>query len=101
MAYIITPQELSYRQSLPLQDKIDMTCEKIESWYNHWDGQIYVAFSGGKDSTVLLDIVRNKAFIPDSKLIPAVFSDTGTPITRKSRTGYLLYSGWPGVALSS
>ena len=77
LAYIITPQELSYRQSLPLQDKIDMTCEKIESWYNHWDGQIYVAFSGGKDSTVLLDIVRNKAFIPDSKLIPAVFSDTG------------------------
>lgn len=73
----ITIEELRYRQSLPLQDKIDMSCEKIEQWYNHWNGQIYVAFSGGKDSTVLLDIVRNKALIPDAKDVPAVFSDTG------------------------
>ena len=73
----VTQEELLYRQSLPLQDKIDMTCEKIEQWYNHYDGQVYVAFSGGKDSTVLLDIVRNRAFIPDSKNVPAVFSDTG------------------------
>jgi len=73
----ITQEELLYRQSLPLQDKIDMTCEKIEQWHNHWDGNIYVAFSGGKDSSVLLDIVRNRALIPDSKLIPGCFSDTG------------------------
>jgi 3'-phosphoadenosine 5'-phosphosulfate sulfotransferase (PAPS reductase)/FAD synthetase len=73
----VTQEELLYRQSLSLQDKIDMTCEKIESWYDHWNGQIYVAFSGGKDSTVLLDIVRNRALIPDAKLIPACFSDTG------------------------
>jgi 3'-phosphoadenosine 5'-phosphosulfate sulfotransferase (PAPS reductase)/FAD synthetase len=73
----VTQEELTYRQSLLLQDKIDMTCEKIESWYDHWNGQIYVAFSGGKDSTVLLDIVRNRALIPDAKLVPAVFSDTG------------------------
>ncbi len=73
----ITQEELLYRQSLPLQDKIDMSCEKIEQWYNYWEGQVYVAFSGGKDSTVLLDLVRNKTFIPDAKLIPACFSDTG------------------------
>lgn len=73
----VTKEELQYRLSLPLQDKIDMSCEKIEQWYNYYDGQVYVAFSGGKDSTVLLDLVRNRAFIPDSKLIPAVFSDTG------------------------
>ena len=54
-----------------------MSCEKIEQWHNHWDGKIYVAFSGGKDSTVLLDIVRNKAFIPDAKDVPACFCDTG------------------------
>ena len=73
----ITNEELLYRQSLPLQYKIDMSCEKIEQWHNHWDGKIYVAFSGGKDSTVLLDIVRNKAFIPDAKDVPACFCDTG------------------------
>ena len=73
----ITNEELLYRQSLPLQYKIDMSCEKIEQWHNHWSGKIYVAFSGGKDSTVLLDIVRNKAFIPDAKDVPACFCDTG------------------------
>lgn len=73
----ITREELLYRQSLPLDQKIDLSCERIEQWHNHWDGLIYVAFSGGKDSTVLLDIVRNKALIPDSKSIPACFSDTG------------------------
>jgi len=73
----ITQDELLYRQSLSLKDKIDMTCEKIEQWHNHWNGKIYISFSGGKDSTVLLDIVRNKALIPDSKLVPALFCDTG------------------------
>lgn len=35
-------------------------------------GQVYVSFSGGKDSTVLLDLVRR--IYPD---VPAVYSDTG------------------------
>jgi 3'-phosphoadenosine 5'-phosphosulfate sulfotransferase (PAPS reductase)/FAD synthetase len=77
MGYIVTQEEFERRASMSLRDKIDMSCEKIESWYDHYDGQVYVAFSGGKDSTVLLDIVRNRAIIPDSKDIPAVFSDTG------------------------
>ena len=75
--YIISDEELKYRMNLSLQDKIDMSCDVIEKWHNHWDGLIYVAFSGGRDSTVLLDIVRNKALIPDAKTIPAVFNDTG------------------------
>jgi len=68
----VTQEELLYRQSLSLQDKIDMTCEKIESWYDHWQGNIYIAFSGGKDSTVLLNLVRS--IFPE---VPAMFSDTG------------------------
>lgn len=36
------------------------------------DGNVYVSFSGGKDSTVLLDLARR--IYPD---IPAVFIDTG------------------------
>ena len=52
--------------------KLERTQEKIQDWYQHWDGQVYIAFSGGKDSTVLLDIVRN--IYPD---VPAVFCDTG------------------------
>ena len=41
-------------------------------WYQHYDGNVCVSFSGGKDSTVLLHIARQ--MYPD---IPAVFSNTG------------------------
>lgn len=49
-----------------------MTKRRIQQFYDHFDGNVYVSFSGGKDSTVLLDIVRQVA--PEVK---AVFSDTG------------------------
>ena len=58
MTNTVTREELIYRQSLPLKDKIDLTYEKIKSWHDHWNGLIYVAFSGGKDSTVLLNLTR-------------------------------------------
>lgn len=65
-------EELEEMQRLPLQRKIQITTARIIEWYQHYDGKVYVAFSGGKDSTVLLDIVRR--IYPD---VPAVFSDTG------------------------
>jgi len=64
--------QLKQKQSLPLTQKIRLSEKRIEQWYNHWHGQVYVAFSGGKDSTVLLHLVRS--MYPK---IPAVFSDTG------------------------
>lgn len=64
--------ELKQMQSLPLEAKIKMTEERIKIWYETFDGQVYVSFSGGKDSTVLLDICRK--MYPE---IEAVFSDTG------------------------
>ena len=59
-------------QSWDLQRKIQVTTTRIIEWYEHFGGSVYVAFSGGKDSTVLLDIVRR--IYPD---VPAVFCDTG------------------------
>lgn len=59
-------------QKLRLERKIGITQARIAEWYNHWQGQVYIAFSGGKDSTVLLDLVRK--LYPDVK---AVFSNTG------------------------
>ena len=67
-----TITDLYQMQSLPLKYKITMTKQRIRGWYEHWDGDVYVSFSGGKDSTVLLDIVRQ--MYPD---VPAVFVDTG------------------------
>ena len=63
---------LKQRQALPLEAKIVFTQSRIREWYSHYQGDVYVSYSGGKDSTVLLDIV--KGMFPD---VPAVFCDTG------------------------
>ena len=51
------PYDLKQMQSLPLEAKIMMSTRRIELWFDHWDGEVYVSFSGGKDSTVLADLV--------------------------------------------
>ena len=68
------PYALKQRQSLPLEAKIVMTQLRIRQWCDYWDDQVYVSFSGGKDSTVLKHIVDNMTGIGD---IPAVFVNTG------------------------
>lgn len=59
-------------QNWSLERKIQVTQTRIIEWYQHWEGKVYVSFSGGKDSTVLLDLARR--IYPD---IEAVFLDTG------------------------
>ena len=68
-----TRNDLLQMQSLPLSAKIQMTKRRISEWVEYFgeDG-VYVSFSVGKDSTVLLDLVRK--IYPQ---IPAVFVDTG------------------------
>lgn len=67
-----TKGDLAQMQSLPLSIKISMTKRRIRDWYDYWDGNVYISFSGGKDSTVLLHIARQ--MYPD---IEAVFVNTG------------------------
>ena len=70
---MIDKYTLKLRQSMPLQDKIRFTERRIEEWVKEFGvNGCYVSFSGGKDSTVLLHIVRN--LYPE---IEAVFVDTG------------------------
>ena len=66
------PHDLKQMQSLPLEAKIIMTQQRIRQWHEHWDGQVYVSFSGGKDSTVLKHIVDG---MYDD--VPALFVNTG------------------------
>lgn len=68
----ISYEVMKQRQALPLEAKVVFTESRIRQWYEHWRGDVYLSFSGGKDSTVLLDIV--KRMYPD---VPAVFCDTG------------------------
>lgn len=68
----MTRELLKSRQALPLELKETLSSIKIKEYYHRMGGKVYVAFSGGKDSTVLLHLVRN--IFPD---VEAVFSDTG------------------------
>lgn len=51
------PHDLKQMQSLPLESKIIMSTRRVREWFEYWDGEVYVSFSGGKDSTVLADLV--------------------------------------------
>jgi 3'-phosphoadenosine 5'-phosphosulfate sulfotransferase (PAPS reductase)/FAD synthetase len=59
-------------QGWDLQRKVRVTQTRILEWYERNNGKVYISFSGGKDSTVLLDIARR--MYPN---IEAVFCDTG------------------------
>jgi len=63
---------LRLRQALPLKEKIELSMERIKEWYQAFDGNISVSYSGGKDSSVLLHLVRK--IFPE---VPAVFCNTG------------------------
>lgn len=68
-----TKDELKMLQSLPLEVKVLKTQQRIREWVTHWGvNGVYVSFSGGKDSTVLLHLVRE--LYPE---VEAVFVNTG------------------------
>ncbi len=69
---LIASTGMAQRQSLPLDAKVIMTLHRIRQWYDYFDGEVYISFSGGKDSTVLADLVWS--LYPD---VPALFSNTG------------------------
>ena len=71
-------QTVTYRQqnindmmSWSLEQKVIHALKRIEEFYEFMDGQVFVSFSGGKDSTVLLHLVRS--LYPETV---AVFSNT-------------------------
>lgn len=65
-------EELQRKQKLPLAEKVALSMALIRDWYEAWGGMVAVSFSGGKDSRLLLHLVRS--MYPD---VPAVFCNTG------------------------
>lgn len=65
--------------ALPLEDKVLLSREKIEQWYDAWDGKCYVSFSGGKDSTVLAYLAAQELSRYRTPIYPLtlVFVNTG------------------------
>ena len=76
-----TATDLKQLQALPLDAKVAATKHRIQQWIDEYgtDG-VYISFSGGKDSTVLLYIVREMMWYTQEQ-IPAVFSNTGLEYT--------------------
>lgn len=69
----VEKQELYRLQALPLDEKIAIPQKAIREFVEHFgvDG-IYISFSGGKDSTVLIHLCRQ--LYPD---LVGLYSDTG------------------------
>lgn len=67
-----TREDLKWLQSLSWQQKVLKTQVRILEWFNRFDGQVYLSFSGGKDSTVLAHIISEMGLE-----IEKVFADTG------------------------
>ncbi len=59
-------------RELSLDEKIERSLAVISCWHDAWDSQVCVSYSGGKDSSVLLWLVRQ--LFPQ---VPAVFCHTG------------------------
>jgi len=70
--YKHTPEDLKIMQAWPLERKVQVAQARIIEWHMRWGGRVYISFSGGKDSSVLLDLARR--CFPD---IEAVYVDTG------------------------
>ena len=68
----MTKEELHNRQQWTLAQKIDHSLGVIDQFIAKMDGKVYLAFSGGKDSTVLLHLCE--IIKPDIK---CVFVNTG------------------------
>lgn len=69
--------EMKQKQSLPLSAKINMTLNRIRYWYDYWTAKgenVYLSWSGGKDSTVLKHIIKTHLPYYDIK---CVYVDTG------------------------
>ena len=68
----MTIKELTERQAWTLTQKIDHSLGVIDQFASHFNGQVYVSFSGGKDSVAMLSLVE--VIIPNVK---SVFVMTG------------------------
>ena len=73
---VFTKEDLKRMQALSMPEKYQITLAKIGEWMSRWKNQVYVSFSGGKDSTVLADICARWCSVIDQPLY-LVFVNTG------------------------
>lgn len=70
------PWELRQMQSLSLDSKKRMSLQRIDGWFEKFDDDVYFSYSGGKDSTVCLDLVAGYC-ASHGRNLHVAFCDTG------------------------
>ena len=70
-----TREDLEIMRAWPLERKIRVTQTRLIEWKARFNGQIYISFSGGKDSTVLADLTA-RIYSAEQKM-----SGTAEPLT--------------------
>ncbi|MCI9439507.1 MAG: phosphoadenosine phosphosulfate reductase family protein [Lachnospiraceae bacterium] len=65
--------EFSQRKYLPYEAKLMLSARRIQDWNDYYGGKVFVSFSGGLDSTVLVHMVEKVL----EKKVPKVYVDTG------------------------
>ena len=71
-----TKKDLKRFQAESLDDKFQRTFANVSEWFSRWNNEVYVSFSGGKDSTVLADICARWCKVIGATLY-LVFVNTG------------------------
>lgn len=71
---MMTREQKEAQLNMSFEEKVQRTKELVLEWYLQYGGKVYVSFSGGKDSTVLLHLARS---IKGCEDILGVFFDTG------------------------
>ncbi len=71
-----TKDDLKRFRAESLHQKFQRSFAKVAEWFARWNNEVYVAFSGGKDSTVLADICAKWCKVIGKPLY-LVFVNTG------------------------
>lgn len=94
MAYM-TYKQLAAEQALPLDDKITRATDVIREAFAVSKHTQAIAFSGGKDSTVLWDIIR-RYFPEEAERVHVIFGNTGVEYPESLKFARELGQKWGG-----
>lgn len=68
----LTEWQMQERMAYPYDVKVQIALDRIREFHDHFDGNVFVSYSGGKDSSALLHLART--IYPEMK---GVFCNTG------------------------
>lgn len=91
-----TKEDLKQMQALPLSAKVELSKQRIREWVDYAGiDKVYVSFSGGKDSEVVLHLVRQMY----GDQIPAVFVNTGLEFPQIRQHVLRLKEEWGNIEI--